>query len=108
MSVTPVTAVDFSVVIGSRNLPELVREALDSVLLQSHESVEIIVFNDGSDGEYEAAYDNLATEFEGRVSFVNCPASPKGRGPGHARNSGVAQANGTFVCFLDDDDCWTD
>jgi glycosyltransferase involved in cell wall biosynthesis len=99
---------DFTVVIPSRNRPELLREALRSVLAQSHPSLEIIVVNDGSDGEFEKAYASLATAFENRVRFLNLEHTTKGHGQSYAINRGVEAANGEFVCFLDDDDYWID
>jgi glycosyltransferase involved in cell wall biosynthesis len=47
--------IDFSVVIPSRNRPELLRSAIDSVLTQTHANFELVVVNDGSDGENEQA-----------------------------------------------------
>ncbi|MDR3706543.1 MAG: glycosyltransferase family 2 protein [Paludibacteraceae bacterium] len=99
---------DFTVVIPSRNRPELLRDALSSVLAQSHPSLEIIVVNDGSDGEFEQAYAALATEFENRVRFLNLEHTSNGHGSSYAINRGVDIAQSEFVCFLDDDDYWID
>ena len=97
---------DFSVVIPSRNRPELVREALASVLAQSHPSLEIIVVNDGSDETHLPSYTLLA-EAPG-VRLVQIQRTLQGHGPSYALNRGVEVACGRFVCFLDDDDTWTD
>jgi glycosyltransferase involved in cell wall biosynthesis len=99
---------DFSVVIPSRNRPVLLREALQSVLAQTHPVVEVVVVNDGSDGDNEAAYAQLAQEFEPRVRFVNLEHTLRGHGQSYAINRGVEAAQGQYVCFLDDDDYWTD
>lgn len=99
---------DFTVVIPSRNRPMLLRAALDSVLAQTHERVEILVVNDGSDGENEQAYAGLAQELSGQVRFLNLEHTPNGHGPSGAINRGVAKATGEFITFLDDDDYWTD
>ncbi|MDF1643122.1 MAG: glycosyltransferase [Pseudomonadales bacterium] len=100
--------IDFSVVIPSRNRPELLRSAIDSVLTQTHANFELVVVNDGSDGENEQAYLDLATEYSGKVRFVHLPHTLNGHGPSGAINRGVSAAFGCFVTFLDDDDCWTD
>jgi len=99
---------DFTVVIPSRNRPVLLREALDSVLAQTHPRVEVLVVNDGSDGENEQAYADLASDLSGRVRFLNLEHTPNGHGPSGAINRGAAAATGEFITFLDDDDYWTD
>ena len=99
---------DFSVVIPSRNRPVLVRQAIQSVLDQSHPSVEVIVVNDGSDGEFAAAYATLRETLAGRVRFVDLRQTLLGHGPSYAINRGAEVAAGTYICLLDDDDYWTD
>jgi len=102
------TKMDFTVVIPSRNRPILLRKAIDSVLSQSHDSFEVLVVNDGSDGENEIAYQQLAEELHPKVRFLNLEKAPNGHGQSGSINRGVGAANGEYVCFLDDDDYWTD
>lgn len=99
---------DFTVIIPSRNRPALLRKAIDSVLMQNHPSVEILVVNDGSDGENEQAYALLENELNGRVRFLNLAQAKNGHGPSGATNRGAHLAQGEYFCFLDDDDYWTD
>ena len=99
---------DFSVVIPSRNRPIMLRKALQSVLSQTHPSVEVLVVNDGSDGNYETAYTQLAKDLEFRVRIVNLEHTQRGHGQSYAINRGVESAQGQYVCFLDDDDYWID
>ena len=99
---------DFTVIIPSRNRPVLLRKAIDSVLMQTHPSVEILVVNDGSDGENEEAYNALAAELHNKVRVINLEKARHGHGPSYAINRGADQAQGDFLCFLDDDDCWID
>ena len=99
---------DFSVVIPSRNRPALLKQAAQSVLSQTHPSVEVIVVNDGSDGHNKSAYTQLAMDLATRVRFVNLEPTPRGHGPCYSINRGVEAAQGQYVCFLDDDDYWTD
>jgi len=101
-------AIDFSVIIPSRNRPGLVRKAIDSVLQQTHRSVDVIVVNDGSDGDCAVEYGRLATELKGRVTVINLVPTSRGHGPSYAINTGGFHAHGTHLCFLDDDDTWTD
>lgn len=99
---------DFSVVIPSRNRPALLRQAIESVLQQTHEAVEIRVVNDGSDADNEAQYRQMAFEWPDKVHIIHLPQTHNGHGPSYAINRGVEHTQGKYVCFLDDDDFWTD
>lgn len=87
-----------SVVIPAFNQAAFVRQAIDSVLAQSHDQVEAIVVNDGStDG---TASQLAAYAGEPRVRVID----QANAGLPAARNRGLAQARGEFVTFLDADD----
>ncbi len=97
-----------SVIIPSRNRAALLRKALDSVMAQGYQAREIIVVNDGSSGDEARRYAEMAAESPNHVTFLDLEPSPRGHGPSYAINRGVEHASTTYVCFLDDDDCWTD
>lgn len=99
----------FSVVIPTRNRPRSFRLALESVLAQSFSDIEIIVVDDGSSVEYRHEYaELLCAAGSSRIrSFALIPR-PKGHGASYARNFGSAEASARYLCFLDDDDYWTD
>lgn len=97
---------DFSIIVPSRNRPQLVREAVASVLAQEHPSREVIVVDDGSDEAFEAVYRELGAT--PGVRLVSLLRTERGHGPSYALNRGVEAARGEYVCFLDDDDSWTD
>lgn len=99
---------NFSVIIPSRNRPNLLRYAIESVLRQTHGDFEVIVVNDGSEGEHAQTYSDMAIAWPGKVRFINLENAPNGHGPSYSINRGVEQATGEYVCFLDDDDTWTD
>ena len=87
-----------SVIIPTYNRWPLVAEAVDSVLAQSFQDIEIIVVDDGStDGTT-----NRLAKFDGRLRLF----TTTGRGVAAARNFGVSQAQGCYVAFLDSDDFW--
>jgi glycosyltransferase involved in cell wall biosynthesis len=100
----------FSIIITTRNRPLLFRTALESVLAQSWPDFEVVVVNDGSDAEHQSDYDSIlgrSTDTNRVRSFTLVPLS-KGHGASYARNFGAAEAKAPYLCFLDDDDCWTD
>ena len=73
-------------------------EAIESVLKQSHDSVEIIVADDGSTDGTPA----VAARYGERVRYLRQPNA----GPAAARNRGIAAASGEFITFIDADDLW--
>jgi glycosyltransferase involved in cell wall biosynthesis len=95
---SPVTRV--SVVIPTRNRPELVRRAVESVLAQTHRNFEVIVVIDGPDPVTESA---LREVMDQRLHVLPLPES---LGGSDARNAGIAASSGEWVAFLDDDDEW--
>jgi glycosyltransferase involved in cell wall biosynthesis len=87
----------FSVVMAAFNAAGTVRSAIGSVLAQTQPDLELIVVDDGStDGTAEA----VARVDDPRVRYTSQP----NRGPAAARNTGIAQARGEYVAFLDSDD----
>ena len=102
----------FSVIVPTRNRPELCLEAVGSVLSQTAHDFELVVVNDGSADEHLAAYGGCQALCRDRLGegaiFIDLPQRPNGHGPAFARNTGYAAASGDYICFLDDDDCWID
>ena len=94
---------------ATRNRPALFRQALESVLAQSCRDIEIIVVNDGSAGEHQPAYESIIGAVASiRVQSFALIPRPQGHGGSFARNFGTAAASAPYLCFLDDDDTWTD
>ena len=87
-----------SVVIPTRGRHHFLKQALDSVLAQSHAPHEVIVVDDGLG----------AAEAVGHMHPAITVLDNRQRGPVPARNMGVAHATGDVICFLDDDDWFTD
>jgi glycosyltransferase involved in cell wall biosynthesis len=99
----------FSVVMATRNRPALFRQALESVLAQSCRDIEIIVVNDGTASEHRPRYESTIGGVASiRVQSLALIPRPEGHGGSFARNFGAAAANAPYLCFLDDDDTWTD
>ncbi|MGF1685691.1 glycosyltransferase [Photobacterium japonica] len=97
----------FSVIIPTRNRPALFELALNSVLSQHFEDKEVIVVNDGSDDEYVTQYEAII-EKHANVTFYSLVQRANGHGQSYSMNFGAQAAKGEYLCFLDDDDYWTD
>lgn len=89
-----------SVVIPTYGHAHLVEETLASVFAQTFEDFEVVVVNDGSPDDTAARLRPMAER--GEIRYVE--QANAGQGP--ARNRGLAEARGTYVAFLDDDDLW--
>ncbi len=79
--------------------------AVESVLAQTHSNVEVIVVDDGSkdgSGKVVEGFVNQKKQAGHRVFFVSQP----NQGASAARNTGIANAHGDFIGFLDSDDTW--
>jgi len=87
-----------SVVIPTYNRRDWVREAIESVLVQSEPPFELIVVDDGSEDDTALA----VRGFGERVRYERMAR----RGVSAARNVGVRVSRGRWIAFLDSDDLW--
>lgn len=88
-----------SVVIPIYNAAEFLEECLDSVLQQSLTDIEVICVDDGSpDNSLE-----ILKKYEKQDARLRIISQPN-QGAGAARNNGMANAKGEYLCFLDSDD----
>lgn len=87
-----------SVVIPTYNRRSSLVRAVESVIAQTYENVEVIVADDGSTDDSAAAL----RCFGPRVTCVR----QANRGVSAARNLGMRHARGELIAFLDSDDSW--
>ena len=89
----------FSVIIPVYNKANTVCAAVESIYAQGVEDYEIIVVDDGSSDAPELA---LAPVFGTKLRLIR----QENGGVSVARNTGIAAAQGEYICFLDADDLW--
>lgn len=82
--------------------------ALHSVLQQDCRSFEVIVIDDGSSEKHRLKYHELVQRAHAVARLLTLERADHGHGPSYGRNYGVNHATGKYLCFLDDDDQWTD
>lgn len=90
---------DVSVILPIYNAEPYLREALDSVVNQTHHNIEIICVNDGST---DSSLDIMKSYAEGDPRFI-IEDGPNG-GYGKAMNRGINRARGEFIGILEPDD----
>src|SRR5438093_5382562 len=87
-----------SVVIPVYNGERYLVDAIQSVLDQTYRNFEVIVVDDGSTDESAA----VAKRFGEAIRYVH----QANGGVSKARNTGIAEARGAYLAFLDQDDLW--
>lgn len=88
-----------SVIIPTYNRKAFLEQAINSVLTQTYEDLEIIIIDDGSD------LDNRYQKIESKDDRIKYFIRPH-RGVAAARNFGVSVSSGEYLAFLDSDDLW--
>lgn len=88
-----------SCIIPTKNRHDLALRAIQSVLDQSYKNIEIIVIDDNS----KPSFTTPIREEYNRVKIIRSNIS---LGGARARNLGIVNANGEYLCFLDDDDTY--
>ena len=93
-----------SVVILTYNRAGMLKEAIESVVAQTYQDWELLIFDDGSTDETEVLVKRCQKE-EPRIVYARQPHAGL---PGVAvlRNRTLREARGSFIAFLDDDDKW--
>jgi glycosyltransferase involved in cell wall biosynthesis len=90
-----------SVVIPAFQCAEYISQAIQSVLSQTYPEFEIIIINDGSPDTPEL--EAVLTPYFPKIRYFKQSTT----GPAGARNTGIREARGKYVAFLDSDDYWS-
>ena len=89
-----------SVVIPLYNQKKYISQAIDSILSQSYDNIEIIVVNDGSTDNPKS----ILKKYHGKIKLIE----QTNKGLAAARNIGIAESSGSYIQFLDADDFLND
>jgi len=95
------TAPLVSVILPTYNRLKYLRSAVDSVFAQTLPNWELIIADDGSDGDTREYLGSLES-----LSQVKLIWLPHTGNPSAVRNAALRAATGQFVAFLDSDDLW--
>jgi glycosyltransferase involved in cell wall biosynthesis len=95
------SAPEVSIVIPTRNRLPLLETALRGALRQQDVDLEVVVVDDGSTDETASC---LEVRRDPRLRLLRHDSAC---GVAAARNTGIADARGEWIAFLDDDDVWS-
>lgn len=83
---------------------EILKRAVESVVNQTYSNIELIVVNDApSDEILTQQIENLLNSYDISIKYI---IHETNQGACAARNTGISNATGKYVAFLDDDDEW--
>ena len=88
-----------SIIIPAYNTAQYIHRAIGSSIRQTHKNIEILIIDDGSTDETL----RVAEYFAGTDSRIRV-LTQKNAGVSAARNHGINEAKGKYICFLDADD----
>lgn len=88
-----------SIIIPVYNAEKYINQCIDSVLSQTYKNIELFLVDDGSTDGSAMICDKYAEE-DSRVKVIHQINS----GCAKARNTGIEQASGDWILFLDSDD----
>lgn len=93
----------FSVIIPVYNSEKYIKDCIDSILMQSYSSYEIILVDDESTDKSPAICDDYAKK-DHRIKVIH----KKNSGTASSRNVGLTHCCGDYIMFMDNDDFWDD
>lgn len=88
-----------SVVVPIYNVENYLRKCIDSILHQSYKKLEIILCNDGSTDSCPQICNEYA-KIDDRIKVIH----KRNGGLSDARNTGIEEATGKYIIFIDSDD----
>lgn len=95
-----------SAIIPYYERPKLLKRALISVVEQTYPRVELIIVDDCSQTRSAKSVVNDIEESRTKLDDLTIYRHNTNQGVCEARNTGIQNANGEYVAFLDDDDSW--
>ena len=87
----------FSIIVPTYNRAQNIKGAIESVLLQTYTSWELIIIDDGSTDHTKEVISKFT---DTRINYIY----QKNQERSCARNNGIKVAKGQYICFLDSDD----
>lgn len=93
----------FSIIIPVYNVEKYLTKCIEGVFMQTYTDYEVLLVDDGSTDSSSSICDNLADNSR-KIRVIH----QKNQGLSAARNTGIDNAIGEYLIFLDSDDYWDD
>lgn len=90
----------FSIIVPMYNVEEYIEKCICSILKQTFTDFELIIVDDGATDKSAEKAQKIADEYPEKIKLIH----QENKGLGGARNTGLANATGKYVWFIDSDD----
>jgi len=87
----------FSIIVPTYNRAGLIGQTIDSILQQTFNSWELLIIDDGSTDNTKQV---VTAYTDPRIKYIYQQNAERSA----ARNNGIKQSNGKYICFVDSDD----
>ena len=94
-----------SVIIATFKRDISLKKALESVIKQTYDSIEIIVVDDNADIGWNKIVREIINEIN-QIKTILYIQNETNKGSAETRNKGIKAASGEYITFLDDDDIY--
>lgn len=91
-----------SIIMPAYNSEKYISEAIESVLKQTYTNWELLIVNDCSTDNTE----EIIKSYQQRKTKIKLINQKENQGVANARNTGIQNAKGKYIAFLDADDIW--
>lgn len=88
-----------SVIVPVYKVEKYLKKCINSIINQTYKNLEIILVDDGSPDNCPQICDNYAKK-DSRIKVIH----KQNGGVSRARNTGMQEASGEYICFVDSDD----
>ena len=96
--------IEVTILVAVYNAEKYLRECLDSLLKQTLQEIQVICIDDASTDSSLS----IIQEYAQKDKCIEYISLKENKGQAHARNVGLQQAKGKYICFLDSDDFFSD
>ena len=97
-----------SIIVATYRRKDELKRALDSLSIQTHKNIEIIIIDDNDDLKWNRIVERIVENFKNEYASMDVRyiANHPNQGSARSRNIGINICKGNYITFLDDDDLY--